>query len=810
MTKPLAKPQTPRRLNWRFLPPFPLFVACFLVLTILFFSLTPHGRHLTSHLPSSSSTRARPSYVPGNHAQEHGGRIRTTLAPKNSPWKELSEEDIDAVVELVNARGEDAGIVSGAKISFVERLMPNKTDTVPYLDTKGVKHVDDWARVVTVHLASWGSECGGISEWMVGPLPVGKETRITQLSYLYTSGRNYVEKPNPDIVDVLTWFQGVVTGPLKDIMSDLLGDIPDFTSMARTPGLMALASPDMNSADGKLAAWFTVYAPSDAGLRDAFSLLSQGLYAHLEFPGIEQKDWRITDWFYNGILYNSTDSFYDSWKVGLIQKSVINADGDWTNAEPTEEGPEDREMAAPILVQPYGPRVEVDVDQKYVKWMGWELYISFNQVTAMALYDIKFKGERIIYELGMQEAMAQYAGASPSSAGQLFFDTLFGFGLNTFEMIPGYDCPIYATYLPVSLYREGKHYQTKNAICVFEAVSDHPLQRHTTGRKVTASRNSYLVVRSVATLGNYDYTTSYIFYLDGSIEVKVHASGYIFSDYLAIDTLRRSNQSIAPNSESKHFPYGYRIHDVVASLMHTHTLSFKADLDIAGPLNTLHRITIDPTTHQYPWEPTPRNTMQLTHHPIPTESALNWPQNSQALYVLLNTAARNTWGELRGYRLTPGTGMGTPPHLATHNATATGRAAGWAAHDLHILRQHDTEPRGASEWNAWEVQDPLIEFARFLDGESAVQEDLVVYFNLGVHHVSNSADVPNTLMHWSGTSVMFVPFNYHERDPSREAAQGVVLELGEDGVERVRYFGGRYDRDVFMRMVSCFLNLRSV
>jgi primary-amine oxidase len=328
------------------------------------------------------------------------------------------------------------------------------------------------------------------------------------LSYLYTAGRNYIRRPIPNIEDVLMWFNGVVAGPLKDIMSDLLGDIPDFRTMSKVPGLMALASPDIVSDDNMLQAWLTVYPPNDAGLRDAFSLLSQGLYAHLEVHGLDSKDWEVTDWFYNGVLYNSTEALRESWKKGTLKKAKTNPDGNWTDPEPSAEGIEGRELAAPMLVQPYGPRVEVDEHEKYVKWMGWEFYLSFSQVTALGLHDIRFKGERIIYELGMQEAMAQYAGASPSSSGQLFFDTLFGFGLNTFELVPGYDCPTYATFLPISMYREGKQITRKNAICVFEAVTDHPLQRHTTGQKVTVSRNSYLVARAVSTVGNYDYTVS--------------------------------------------------------------------------------------------------------------------------------------------------------------------------------------------------------------------------------------------------------------------------------------------------------------
>ena len=38
----------------------------------------------------------------------------------------------------------------------------------------------------------------------------------------------------------------------------------------------------------------------------------------------------------------------------------------------------------------------------------------------MRLYDIKYKGERIIYELGLQEAIAHYAGNDPQQSGTAY------------------------------------------------------------------------------------------------------------------------------------------------------------------------------------------------------------------------------------------------------------------------------------------------------------------------------------------------------------------------------------------------------
>jgi primary-amine oxidase len=288
---------------------------------------------------------------------------------------------------------------------------------------------------------------------------------------------------------------------------------------------MSLSHPTTTVNDSSLSGWVTLHRFGDTFRRDSWSLTPQGMYAHLgkstdnlhlrqitsltsiiEVKGVDKNQWHISSWYYGGTLYNSTESLYTAWKSGQITKTLPNEDGHWTDSEPEIEGISGREMPSVFLVQPFGPRVEIDEAQNYVRWMGWEFYLSFSQVISLSLFDIRFRGERILYELSFQEALAHYSGASPALAGQLFLDTLFGFGSNAYELVPGYDCPAYATYLPIKWYHDGKFHQRKKAICVFEAVSDHLLQRHTTGNKVTVSKNSYLVVRTVSTVGNYDYT----------------------------------------------------------------------------------------------------------------------------------------------------------------------------------------------------------------------------------------------------------------------------------------------------------------
>lgn len=131
--------------------------------------------------------------------------------------------------------------------------------------------------------------------------------------------------------------------------------------------------------------------------------------------------------------------------------------------------------------------------------MGFEFFISTASDTGVFLHDIRFNNDSVIYELGLQEALSHYAGDDPQQGGLWYLDTVFLMGMRMYELVPGYDCPAYASFLDTVFHVGDESVVNRNSICVFEYTADHPLQRHTTNSQVSISRNTYLVVRSVST-----------------------------------------------------------------------------------------------------------------------------------------------------------------------------------------------------------------------------------------------------------------------------------------------------------------------
>lgn len=110
-------------------------------------------------------------------------------------------------------------------------------------------------------------------------------------------------------------------------------------------------------------------------------------------------------------------------------------------------------------------------------------------------------------------------------------------------------------------------------------------------------------------------------------------------------------------------------------------------MDIGGTTNSLVRVGVEAASIDYDWDFVhPRNTMKLSRTLQEIETGLNWPANSGEMYVVINDELENSWGEKRGYRVLPGTGMGTPAHLTVKNSSILGTAAEWATKDLWLVQ----------------------------------------------------------------------------------------------------------------------------
>lgn len=426
-------------------------------------------------------------------------------APFKNVWSELDDVEAAQIYAFLHRSQDPLNLTTALDskesqnlIYLIETLRPNKSDVVEYLDSNGPPP-NRWARVVI--LESQQSEAF-LRDYMVGPLPPSDITEILPLTYCHNSGRNSIQSPISDVFGFLDWAMEIGES-VSDITQDLLGAVTNRDNPSDPDALVMGSRPALIDS-GHMVHWLEFFG---AGTKsDGRSLLPQGLYVKLNTPSTNPKDWKTAEWFYNGVLYENDTVLREAMASPTFERLQNNQDGDWTDTEDFGDSIPERNSPPPLSIQPYGGRYSLDRDQNYISWMGFSFYVSTTQNTAVSLFDIRYNSTRLIYHLGLQEALAHYAGSEPLQSGLEFLDTFFGMGSMMFSLVPGIDCPGYAEYIDMSYHKGGQMYTNRNAICVFEFTSDAPLQRHTAATSVTVSRNTYLVVRSVSTVGNYDYT----------------------------------------------------------------------------------------------------------------------------------------------------------------------------------------------------------------------------------------------------------------------------------------------------------------
>lgn len=108
---------------------------------------------------------------------------------------------------------------------------------------------------------------------------------------------------------------------------------------------------------------------------------------------------------YNHQIFTSVDEFLSAYHNGTLRRLPSRpdqtTDTSWsTRVRPNATAARDLDhLPGPRQVSFAGLRFRVDRALQYVSWMGWGLYLGFDRDMGLSLWDIRFMGERIAYEV---------------------------------------------------------------------------------------------------------------------------------------------------------------------------------------------------------------------------------------------------------------------------------------------------------------------------------------------------------------------------------------------------------------------------
>uniref|UniRef100_A0A2C9KQC4 Amine oxidase n=1 Tax=Biomphalaria glabrata TaxID=6526 RepID=A0A2C9KQC4_BIOGL len=153
-------------------------------------------------------------------------------------------------------------------------------------------------------------------------------------------------------------------------------------------------------------------------------------------------------------------------------------------------------------------------------------------LTGPSLWDIRYNGERIAYELSLAEIAVFYSADNEIQRITDFVDSGVLIGSHSKSMVPGGDCPESATFINQSFSGQSvdEPIELSKAICLFENNNGYPLRRHLSystseGGFYGGMLDSVLTFRSIITIVNYDYVFDFIFHQNGVIETRVMSTG---------------------------------------------------------------------------------------------------------------------------------------------------------------------------------------------------------------------------------------------------------------------------------------------
>jgi primary-amine oxidase len=447
--------------------------------------------------------------------------------------------------------------------------------------------------------------------------------------------------------------------------------------------------------------------------------------------------------------------------VDLVSGEVLEVVD--TGVETVPSGLPDRSGLAAALdpvemVTPGEPNVSVDGNE--VTWAGWSLRYRADRraglVLADARVDLGAGAQPVLYEAYLSDLYVPYHDPDPAWAFRSFIDSAeFGMGTYLSPLTLGVDCPSHGQLLELSIPDDqAEERVVPNALCIFERATADPEWRHAggLGNVPIGNLEVELVLRTISTVGNYDYVIDYAFARDGAIRIDTFASGIVLQGAWGSPDAASSQSRLGVDE------YGAVVGPNLIATHHDHFLSFRLDLDVQGPSNHFvrARMLAEPVTEV----PGRTSLWRLERETVATElgSATFDDPEAPELWIVESERANESTGNHPGYLIDPMDAVALP--LVSDDDPGLQRA-GWAANTIWVTPYDPGQRFASGEFVEGGPADGLTEWVAA--DRPIVDTDLVVWFTVGFHHVPRSEDLP--IMPSHRASFALLPWNVSTSNP---------------------------------------------
>ncbi|HYG64352.1 MAG TPA: primary-amine oxidase [Thermoanaerobaculia bacterium] len=400
------------------------------------------------------------------------------------------------------------------------------------------------------------------------------------------------------------------------------------------------------------------------------------------------------------------------------------------------------------ITQPDGP--EFTTDGQEVRWQNWRFRWQMHPRSGLVLHQVRYvtkengkeKERSILYRGSLSEMAVPYGDPRASWAWRSAFDLGdYDVGHLAAALRKGLDVPENAQLFGALFAgNDGRPWGLDDVVAIYERDGGL-LWRHADN----ARRGRELVLFSVSTVGNYDYGISWIFKQDGSMEVETALTGMMLAKAV---------------KDGHHDPYSHQVAPNVAAVHHQHVLSFRLDMDVDGPANSVYSMNSFSKDPQPPYY----NTFVMEETAFEREREACQTQNmaTARTWRVGHRAAGNGGGGHAGetgYILVPGSNS-----LPLLDERAPNRQRGrfmdchlwvtrYAPRELYAAGDYPNQSTGSKGLPEWTQANRKIR-----------DEDVVLWYTLNVTHVPRPEEWP--VMTTSRYGFKLVPAGFFPRNPA--------------------------------------------
>jgi primary-amine oxidase len=369
------------------------------------------------------------------------------------------------------------------------------------------------------------------------------------------------------------------------------------------------------------------------------------------------------------------------------------------------------------------------------------------------LYLVKYNdGEKIrpvLYRASLSEMAVPYGDPHPNWSFRNAFDVgEYNIGLLANKLELGHEIPENGVLLNATFANgEGEPYTMPGVIGIYERDNGVLWKHFNYNRqKNYIRRNRELVMKMITTVDNYDYSLNWIFHQDGTLEIENELSGIVLAQGTSDE--KQSSNSL-----------GRLLAKNIFGVNHQHFFNYRLDLDIDGQNNNVMEMNVNsvPISENNPLG----NTIIVEDTLLKTETAAvrDADIKHSREWMIASADKKNHLGVAPAYMLMPG---GNTILYAVEGAKIREKA-GFANHHFWVTKYKPSEMYAGGDYpNQTSSGEGLPKY--IADHESLENEDLVVWYTMGMTHVPRPEDWPVMPRHQ--VSFKLMPRGFFKRNPA--------------------------------------------